>query len=69
MLQSVPSMLNDELDDERSYVAAGADGSIGKAVKGGVPEVLSKLGQLWHARWLLRRWLLRRQLRHRYHNR
>jgi len=42
---------NDEADDERIYVAAGADGSIGKAVKGGVHEMLSHLARLWHAKY------------------
>jgi hypothetical protein len=42
---------NDELEDEKAYVAAGADGSIGKAVKGGAQTMLSVIGRLWHARF------------------
>ena len=42
---------NDEADDERMYVDAGADGSIGKAVKGGISEMLGLLGQFWHAKY------------------
>ena len=41
---------NDEPDDRRAYVAAGADGCIGKAVKGGIPGILSELGRLWHGK-------------------
>ena len=42
---------NDGLNDERSYLEAGADGSIGKAVKGGATKILSVLGRLWQARF------------------
>jgi hypothetical protein len=42
---------NDALDDERDYKAAGADGSIGKAVKGGVPAMIDILSRLYHARF------------------
>ena len=42
---------NDEQDDAQAYKAAGADGNIGKAVKGGIPEMLDVLGRLWHARF------------------
>ena len=42
---------NDELEDEQAYVAAGADGSIGKAAKGGVSEILAVLGRLYHSRF------------------
>ena len=42
---------NDELEDEQMYKAAGADGSIGKAVKGGVPAMLEVLGRLYHLRF------------------
>jgi len=42
---------NDEAEDKRGYVAAGADGSIGKAVKGGVPEMISHLAELWDAKY------------------
>ena len=42
---------NDELEDEEAYKAAGADGSIGKAVRGGVPVMLGVLGRLYHARF------------------
>jgi hypothetical protein len=47
IIQSV----NDELSDECAYLAAGADGSIGKAVKGGIPEMLNVLGRLYHVRF------------------
>ena len=42
---------NDELEDEQAYLAAGADGSFGKAVRGGIPEMLDVLGRLHHARF------------------
>ena len=42
---------NDELEDEHEYIAAGADGSIGKAVKGGVTATLSIIARLWHQRF------------------
>jgi len=42
---------NDQLDDEQRYLEAGADGSIGKAVKGGASKILSVLGRLWQARF------------------
>ena len=41
---------NDEHEDEAAYKAAGADGSIGKAVKGGVSVMIDKLAQLYHER-------------------
>jgi hypothetical protein len=42
---------NDEAEDECMYVAAGADGAIGKAVKGGAANMLAVLGRLWHRRF------------------
>ena len=42
---------NDELEDEHAYTDAGADGSIGKAVKGGVQSMLRVLGRAWHERF------------------
>ena len=42
---------NDELEDERAYIAAGADGSVGKAVKGGVQTMLGVLARLWHEKF------------------
>jgi len=42
---------NDELADEQEYLAAGADGCIGKAVKGGIEAVLKVIGRLWHAKF------------------
>ena len=42
---------NDDPADEKNYLAAGADGSFGKAVKGGIQEKLGSLGRLYHARF------------------
>ena len=42
---------NDELEDERDYTAAGADGSVGKAVQGGAQTMLAVLSRLWHQRF------------------
>jgi len=39
---------NDELQDERDYLQAGADGSIGKGISGGVGVILAKLAELHH---------------------
>ena len=42
---------NDSVDDEREYLAAGADGSVGKAVKGGSAGMLAVISRLWHQRF------------------
>ena len=42
---------NDDPADEKNYLAAGADGSFGKAVRGGIQEKLDTLGRLYHARF------------------
>ena len=42
---------NDELDDERLYIAAGADGCLGKAVKGGAQQMLCVIARHWHQRF------------------
>ena len=42
---------NDELQDEREYLAAGADGTLGKAVKGGAGAMLSVISRLWWERF------------------
>ena len=42
---------NDELEDERDYMAAGADGSVGKAVQGGKQTMLTVISRLWHQRF------------------
>jgi CheY-like chemotaxis protein/HPt (histidine-containing phosphotransfer) domain-containing protein len=41
---------NDEPEHEKAYLANGADGSIGKAIRGGVPAMLAILSRLYHAR-------------------
>ena len=42
---------NDGVEDERDYAAAGADGCVGKAVKGGTTAILSTISQLWYQRF------------------
>ena len=42
---------NDGVEDEREYAAAGADGCVGKAVKGGTTAILSTISQLWYQRF------------------
>ena len=42
---------NDGPEDERAYLAAGADGCLGKAIKGGAPAMLTVICRLWHQRF------------------
>lgn len=42
------SSANDELQDEREYLHAGADVCIGKGLTGGVPTILAKLANAHH---------------------
>ena len=42
---------NDGPEDEKAYIAAGADGCIGKAAKGGIQEMLYLLGRLYQLRF------------------
>ena len=43
---------NDETAAEREYIAAGADGSIGKVLRGGPSEIAKRLGAFWVRRQL-----------------
>jgi CheY-like chemotaxis protein len=40
---------NDEIEAEREYLAAGANGSLGKALRGGADELLSRLAPCYWA--------------------
>ena len=41
---------NDEPESVTEYIAAGADGFIGKAVKGGRQAIVDRISALWHSK-------------------